>query len=75
MWGQLWGSMTWGGATVPMLGPIGLALLVGGLLGAAAVLYRKKLSKAAATCAVVALAIAPLMSIATPTTLPIVLNA
>ena len=70
MWGQLWGSMTWGVATVPMLGPTGLAFLIGGLLGAAAVLYRKQLSKAAATCAVVALAIAPLMSLATPTTLP-----
>ena len=70
MWEQLWGSMTWGGIAVPTMGLIGMTLLIGGLLGAAAVLYRKNLTKVAMTCAVLAAAIGPLAGIAGQVTLP-----
>lgn len=70
MWEQLWGSMTWGGIAVPTMGLIGMTLLIGGLLGAAAVLYRKNLTKVAMTCAVLATAIGPLTVIAGQLTLP-----
>ena len=64
MWEQLWGSMTWGAIAVPTMGLIGMTLLIGGLLGAAAVLYRKNLTKGAMSCAVLAIAIGPLAGIA-----------
>jgi hypothetical protein len=70
MWEQLWGSMTWGVIAVPTMGLIGMTLLVGALLGAAAVLYHKNLTKGAMTCAVLATVIGPLTGIAGQVTLP-----
>ena len=53
-----------GSTPVPAMGPLYLALLAGALLGAASVLYRKRLVQAALTCSIVALALAPFVAVA-----------
>lgn len=63
MWLQDWGSMLWGGAAVPVLGPLGL-LLLGALLGGAAVLYPRVASRATTTLTVLAIAVVPLIALA-----------
>jgi hypothetical protein len=71
MWGQQWESMQWAaGAAVPTMGPIGLAFAIGLLVGASVVLHRGRWVKSAAACAVVALAVGPLASLAAQVSLP-----
>jgi Phage Tail Collar Domain len=70
MWGELWGSMIWGVVAVPMTGPIGLAFLIGLLMGASVVLHRRRLTRTAAACAVLAITVGPLMALADQVSLP-----
>jgi len=70
MWGEPWGSMTWALVAVPMMGPIGLAFLIGLLLGASMVLHRRRSLRAAAACACLAIAVGPLMALAGQVSLP-----
>jgi hypothetical protein len=70
MWGEPWGSMTWDSVAVPMMGPIGLAFLIGLLMGASMVLHRRRLLRTAAACACLAIAVGPLMALAGQVSLP-----
>ncbi len=64
MWGDDWGTMIWGGgAPVPTLGPLGW-LLLGALMGAAVVLYRRPILKTGTALALVALVLVPLVALA-----------
>lgn len=66
MWEQDWGTMIWGGgAQVPTMGPFGW-LLLGALVGAAGVLYRRPLSKAGTAVALLAIGVVPLSALAVP---------
>jgi len=65
MGGEDWGTMIWSGAAqVPALDPFGWTFLLGVLVGAAVLHYRRPLSKAGIRVALAALAIAPLIAIA-----------
>ncbi len=41
MWGELWGSMIWGGAAVPLMSPGGLMLLMGAILAIGVAMRRR----------------------------------
>lgn len=67
MWFQDWGTMIWGGTfvpTVPTMGPIGWAFLIGAMLGAACVAWRSQFLKAKGALALVAIVAVPLTALA-----------
>ena len=63
MWGEDWGTMIWSGIPVPMMGPLGWTFLLGALVGALVILYRKPLSKAKTAVALLVIALVPLIAI------------
>ena len=62
--------MVWGTTAVPSLGPVGLAFLIGLLIGAAFILQRRRLTQADGTCSVIAVAVIQVVAFAIQVSLP-----
>lgn len=65
MWGEIWGQFVWGGtAGVPLLGPIGLALLAVSFLAGGILLGRRRGARGSTWMAGALLCVLPLIALA-----------